>query len=201
MNISHQKLARIAHRLNLSCGQGGPSLLFMTDDKRVPHPAAAIRALPAGTAVIFRHYESPDRTDLAHDCRQACQDQGRLFLVAASPSLAQQVQADGVHLPQGLLANLPRIKMQYPQWLVTTAVHDKRALHAANQSGADAVLASPIFPTPSHPGRPTLGVTQLALWCRSVALPVYALGGIDHVNASRLVPTGAAGIAAIGALM
>ncbi|MBE0530944.1 MAG: hypothetical protein IH626_08955, partial [Rhodospirillales bacterium] len=41
-----------AHRL--------PLLILVTDEARLPDPAAAIRRLPPGAAVILRHYGAPD---------------------------------------------------------------------------------------------------------------------------------------------
>ena len=66
--------------------------------------------------------------------------------------------------------------------------------------GVDAVLASPIFPTASHPNQPATGVLNFARQSRLALVPMIALGGITVITASRLIGTSCAGIAAIGAL-
>ena len=85
--------------------------------------------------------------------------------------------------------------------LVTAAAHDGAAVRRAVRAGVDAVLLSPVFATASHPGAPTLGAGRFAALARTAAVPVYALGGIDPGSVRRLGGTGAAGIAAIGALL
>ena len=68
------------------------------------------------------------------------------------------------------------------------------------RAGADAVLLGPVFETASHPGGRTIGPLRFALWCRRSRVAVYALGGVTAATAKRLIASGAAGIAGIGAL-
>ena len=70
----------------------------------------------------------------------------------------------------------------------------------ATRPGIDAVgiILSPVFPTDSHPGAPTLGPLRFAAWARRAPLPVYALGGVNAVTARRLAASNAAGLAGIG---
>ena len=64
-------LAAQAARLNAQAGSPAiPSLYFMTDPARVADPLAAIRHLPAGTAVIYRHFGAPDRARMARRLAQ-----------------------------------------------------------------------------------------------------------------------------------
>ena len=37
--------------------------------------------------------------------------------------------------------------------------------------------------------------------CRYAAIPIYALGGIDEITAKRMIGSGAAGVAAVGAMI
>jgi len=179
-----------------------PPLILLTDDVRLPDPAAAVSRLRRGSAVILRHYNTPDRAALARTLARICRRRGLRLLIAGDWRLAAAVGADGVHLPEGLVrrgpgawnAGLPR----RPGFLVTAAAHSPAALFRAVRAGADAALLSPVFPTASHPGAPTLGVLRFALWCRSAPLPVYALGGVDTRTAPRLAGSGLAGLAGIG---
>ena len=95
---------------------------------------------------------------------------------------------------------LGAIKRRAPQLRVTVAAHSLPALIRARAAGADAALLSPVFPTESHPGAPTLGAHRFARLARAAGLPVYALGGVNVENAARLRGSGAFGIAAIAAL-
>ena len=88
--------------------------------------------------------------------------------------------------------------MRGPRWL-TAAAHGRAGLVRAARAGARAALLSPVFPTASHPGAPTLGPVRFAGLVRASPLPVYALGGIDARRARRLAGTGACGLAGVGA--
>jgi thiamine-phosphate pyrophosphorylase len=76
--------------------------------------------------------------------------------------------------------------------------HSIEAAQAAEQDGADYIFFGPIFATPSKAafGQPQ-GLERLAQVCRSVMLPVLAIGGITLQSAESCLAAGAAGIAAI----
>ena len=178
-----------------------PPLLFFTDAVRTPDPVSAIAGLPKGCGVVFRHYESPDRIRLAKQCRLIAKDQNRLFLIAGDDTLAHDIRADGVHLPDHLAHNAQRIRQRHPNGTITLAVHNARALRKAQSFDVDALMASPIFPTQSHPTRPSFGPLRLAGWTRASRHPLYALGGVTRQTIMSLKGTGVYGIAAIGGLL
>ncbi len=206
--MKNSKLTEAAAALNaghptgLAAGGKLPPLFFFTDEARTPDPLAAIPALPEGCGVVFRHYGIAARAELATMVARACAAEGRLCLVAGDAALASAVGADGVHLPEGMLRKLterPRAG------IVTAAAHGLDAIRIAESLGADAVFLSPVFATQSHAennsGRTPLGIETFARLTAATALPVYALGGVTNENAMLFEGSGAAGIAAIGALL
>ena len=203
MTWMHWQLAATLSRAPLSDKpvRALPPLLFFTDDIRTPDPVSAIADLPQGVGVVFRHYESANRVKLAERCRSIAKDQGRLFLIAGDESLAKDLHADGVHLPEYLAPHAQRIRQCRPLWTLTLAVHSARALRIAQRLDVDALMVSPVFPTPSHPARASLGPVRLASWARSSRHPLYALGGVTNVTIMRLKASGIYGIAAIGGLI
>jgi thiamine-phosphate pyrophosphorylase len=177
-----------------------PSLWLMTDAARGGDIAAAMRALPRGAGVIFRHYEAQDREALARNMRALARERGLAFLVAGDIALAVRLRADGFHAPEALVHRIPAARRALPGGLVTAAAHGWRGLVAARRHGADAVVLSPVFATTSHPGAPALGPVRFAALASAAGLPVFALGGIDDGTAQRLAGMRVAGFAAIGAL-
>ena len=177
-----------------------PALVLMTDSRRLPDPTPAAQRLPAGSLVVFRHYEDPERDAKLRALARVCRRRRLRLVVAGDARLALASGADGVHLPEGLV---PRGRLRRPKrdWLVTAAAHSAAAIRRAAAAGANAVLLAPVFPTRSHPGARALGPLRFAALARRAGLPVYALGGIDAAGARRLGPSGAVGIAAIGALV
>ncbi|MBL8530540.1 MAG: thiamine phosphate synthase [Hyphomonadaceae bacterium] len=192
-------LAAQARRLKRAAGaEGTPSLFFLTDPERTPDPLAAVRDLPRGAAVIYRHFGGADRRRVARALGRLCRVRGLALLIAADPQLAAAAGAQGVHWPE---AWLPAARLPEHGSLVTAAAHGVEGAARAARYGADAVLLSPIFPTRSSAGRPPLGLFRASQVARAAGRPVIALGGVNAGNARRLAGRGFAGIAAIDALM
>ena len=58
-------------------------------------------------------------------------------------------------------------------------------------------MLGPVQSTPTHPGAPGLGWAGFAQHCGTVALPVYALGGLTTADIPKAHEHRAQGIAAI----
>ena len=193
-------LAEAAARLKRAAGSSLPALILMTDAVRLADPVPAACALPAGSAVILRHYSVAGRAALARRLAAIARSRGLLLLVGEDPALARRVGAAGVHLPERALHRTGAVRWQ-GDWLVTAAAHSQAALRSAAACGADAVLLAPVFATTSHPGARILGPRRFAALVRASQVPVYALGGIDPANVRHLGGSGAIGIAGIGGLI
>ncbi len=179
-----------------------PSLILMTDSRRLAEPEPVVCRLPRGSAVILRHYDDPDRTALADRLSGLCRRLGIRLLIAGDGRLAVAVTAGGLHLPETLVARAPRTWRLWrrPGWLVTAAAHSPAAIARAARAGVDAVLLSPVFPTESHPGARVLGPLLFARWAIRSPLPVYALGGVSAATIGRIAGSGAVGVATVGGL-
>ncbi len=210
MTIKNETLTDIAQRLNGDYMQAQsqplarklPTGIFITDEKSIAQPEKVIAHLPAGFAVIFRDYDHPKRRELGAFLRPLCGDQGVFFLVAGDMNLANDLDADGVHLPEYMMKQSDNIRHRYPHWMMTTSCHDKAAIFRADERAIDAALVSPVFPTYSHPESfsgemPTFGLTELCDIIKQTELPIYGLGGINAQTVPALRGIGLAGIAAI----
>ena len=196
MGSLHQ-LASLARRLNREAGGPPvPALYFFTDPERTPDPMRAARRLPRGTAIVYRHFGSAERTSMARQLAHLCRTRGLVLLIAGDPELAARVGADGVHWPE---RRLPRRRDERP-WLVTAAAHSAHAASRAAAFGADACILAPVLPTRSSSGRRELGLFRASQIARAAHLPTIALGGINADTASLLSGRGFAGFAAVDAL-
>ncbi|MFN3076107.1 MAG: thiamine phosphate synthase [Alphaproteobacteria bacterium] len=146
--------------------------------------------------------ESTRREALGRALRIVCRQRGLFFLVARDFRLAARTGADGLHLPEGLarhgILSPTRLWLRWSGRLLTVAAHSPGAIRRARTLGATAVLLSPVFPTTSHPGARTIGVTRFAAWHRQAGMPVYALGGMNARSARRLGHHRIAGISLRG---
>ncbi|MDA5192445.1 thiamine phosphate synthase [Govanella unica] len=200
--MSAQALFTFAEHLPATILRGRrlPRLWFLTDHNRVPDPERVVATLPAGSGVILRDYGYAKRERLATDLALCAGHHGLIFLVAGDMRIAEDVGADGVHIPERDYEHLASLRAAHPRWLLTAAAHSGDAVRRAVTAGADAVFVSPVFPTRSHPGEDALGLDAFAAIADQASLPVIALGGIDGVTVQQLSGTPIAGIAAIGAL-
>lgn len=172
-----------------------PTIWLMTDE-RVSDAAllaAAIR-LPKGQGgIVFRHYRTPQaqRRQLFRQLA-VITARRRLLLLAGSAREAVAWRADGWHGHSTKRAVLPLIH--------SMPVHDRRELQAAKRGQADFIFLSPLFPTRSHPGAPSLGRPRFAALAQGATMPVMALGGVKASDARMLHHIGASGWAAIDGL-
>ncbi|MGC2707047.1 MAG: thiamine phosphate synthase, partial [Candidatus Acidiferrales bacterium] len=85
-----------------------------------------------------------------------------------------------------------------PEFLIGVSCHSFEEAREAESAGASYVFFGPVFYTPSKRGLGApQGAARLAEVCRSVRVPVIAIGGVDESNAAECLRAGAAGIAAI----
>ena len=86
---------------------------------------------------------------------------------------------------------------------VGVSVHSVEEAMIAEASGANYIIASPVFPTTCKPDIQPLGLRGLAAICHKVSCPVYALGGLqlNDIRQEMLVQSGAAGYCVRSAAM
>ncbi|MDQ7040252.1 MAG: thiamine phosphate synthase [Rhodothermus sp.] len=88
-----------------------------------------------------------------------------------------------------------------PGVLLGYSAHELSAAQRAVAEGADYLLFSPVFPTASKPGVPAVGLETLEVVCRTVTVPVLALGGITPERVSVCRQRGAYGVAVVSAIL
>lgn len=188
-------------------------LCYVTDRKALPGTAGAqLRLLlekMAGAAragvdwiqIREKDLEAQALLELVQAAKRRVSGRCRI-LVNDRLDVAVAAGADGVHLGErslraGDAKRLMKAHKSASAWIGVSA-HSIEAVREAEVSGADYVIFGPVFPTPSKLayGLPQ-GVEKLREACRSVKIPVLAIGGITRENAEECLRAGAAGIAGI----
>jgi len=132
------------------------------------------------------------RLTLARETVRRAHVHGARVLVNGSLELARAAGADGVHLDSSAAAKLG-VRPDC-EW-VGVSCHDAAELAHAVAIGADFALLSPVLPTLTHPGAPTLGWERFAELAAASAIPVYGLGGLERADVALARSHGAHGVA------
>lgn len=177
-----------------------PAVYAISDVARFGLASFAVlleRALQSGVRLVQLREPELDPEALrvcADTLLPVCRRFGAKLLVNADPELAATMGADGVHLSSRRLRALASRPLDADMW-VAASCHDLDELRHAEAIDADFAVLSPVKPTSSHPGAPVLGWDRFRDLCRSVSLPVYALGGMAPDDLATAHRAGAQGVA------
>jgi len=134
-----------------------------------------------------------------------CRERDVPFCVNDRLDVALAAGADVVHLGQDDLpladALRLRVELGRPDLIVGFSTHNRQQATAAAAAGADYIGFGPVFATTSklNPD-PVVGLESLAAVCRSVSVPVVAIGGIALASVPAVAAAGAAAAAVISAV-
>jgi thiamine-phosphate pyrophosphorylase len=147
----------------------------MTDERIGDGLWAALRRLPRGSGVVFRHYATPAKERRALFRRVVRLARARGLVVVRAGERAG-VGEDGVH------------GRAHGQGLRTAPAHDRREAMTAVRRGAAVLFVSPVFATRSHPGAEALGPRKARRIAQGLPVVAIALGGMD-ARRFRKLPT------------
>ena len=167
-----------------------PKIWLMTDPRLGDGLQAAVRKLPFGSGVVFRHYQlaAHERLSLFRQIQRICRQRGHVLVLAGQDDWS----ADGVH-------GRERTR---PTQILSMPVHSLREIREARKLQADLMFLSPVCATRSHPEARALGVTQFSRLARLAGpTKVIALGGMTRSNAQTIANRIAYGWAGIDAFI
>jgi thiamine-phosphate pyrophosphorylase len=170
-----------------------PRLWLFTDPARTPDPVSIARRLPAGAAVVYRHFGAADRVAVAARLSALSRRRGLVLWIGADPRLARRFKAH-LHMPTRY-ARAARAEHRRGGRLVTLAWHDTKRRPPA--ACADAYILSPLKPTSSASGRMVLDKRRAMRLTRTLGRPIIALGGLRTTDARELARSGFAGLAGV----
>lgn len=161
-------------------------------------------ALATGLTLVqlrVKTLDAPAYAALAAGALARCRPQRARMIVngpiAVEAALA--LGAAGVHLGSAAL-RAATARPLGSEGLLSSACHSLDELRHAQRIGADLATLSPVLPTLTHPGAPTLGWTRFAECAAHTRVPVYALGGMTRTHLETARAHHAHGIASIRGL-
>lgn len=181
---------------------------LVTSPKRpVSRLSRIVEASLRGGAALVQFRDKGDFTDTERTAalfalRELCRGFRVPFLVNDDPRLAARFRADGVHLGREDPSPSEARALLGPRAIVGVTVYggaDEE--HRAAEAGADYVATGPLFPSPTKPEEPVMGLDVLDGIVRRSPRPVFAIGGITAPRARELASRGVAGVAVVSAIM
>ena len=163
-------------------------------------------ALSAGTQRVQLRAPAcnPSRWEaLAEQAVRMCRETGAECLINGDVTLARRLGV-GIQLRSAQL-EAPDLQVDVKGFLdaglpVGASCHGLDELRRAEQLGCTFALLGPIKATPTHPGMTGIGWNRFAELREQVALPIYAIGGMEPGDVETARTHGAQGIAAIRGL-
>ncbi|MGZ4268451.1 MAG: thiamine phosphate synthase [Solirubrobacteraceae bacterium] len=160
-------------------------------------------ALAGGADVVQLRDKAASDDELlaaARDVRARCHDAGALFVLNDRPDLAAACDADGVHVGQDDDSVAAARAAVGEEAIVGLSTHSIVQARAGARSGADYIAVGPVHATPTKAGRPAIGLEPVRYAAANVALPWFAIGGIDAETVADVVAAGARRVVVVRAI-
>ena len=157
-------------------------------------------ALRGGVDVVqLRDKQLSDEALLAaaEPFRAACDAHGALFVLNDRPDLVEACGADGVHVGRSDMPVVQARSLVGADRLVGLSVSTLDEL--SDVDGADYVGVT-AFATPTKKDAVAGGLQLLRAAAATLAVPWFAIGGIETANVAEVVGAGAPGIAVVRAI-
>lgn len=153
-------------------------------------------ALKGVSRVILREKDLSEEEYLAL-ARKIALIPGIELIIHSFPNVARALSISRIHLPFNVLDK--DICGEFE--VVGASVHSAGEAIEAEKLGAAYVTAGHIFATDCKKDLPPRGLDFLEAVCKSVKIPVYAIGGITRENMQSVLERGAAGACVMSKLM
>lgn len=169
-------------------------MLVFTDPERSGDIEALAGAVPAGWALVFRHFGARNAAEMAEKLRLITRRAHVRLLIGADAELAASVGADGVHWPEAKVRAARKWSGRFA--LSTMSAHTASLLDLPAGSSVQARVLSTVFESESRSAGVAMGALKLRQVAGKTAAPLYGLGGINAQNAACVATS--CGLAGVG---
>lgn len=161
-------------------------------------------AIKGGVTVVQireKTAETLDFYNLALKVKKITTEYNVPLIINDRVDVALAIDADGVHVGQSdMPCDVTRRLIGDDKILGVSAATVDEA-QKAQKDGADYIGTGAVFPTATKDDAPSITKDDLKEVVKSIDIPVVAIGGINHDNASELTDTGIAGLSVVSAIM
>jgi len=153
-------------------------------------------------AIQFRAKQASTKTLLREAARllEVTQSARIPLIINDRVDIAAAVGASGVHLGQDDLPIAAARRLLGPQKIIGKSTHSLAEATAASREGADYLAVGPIYPTPTKPEYPCVGLGLIGQVKQHVRTPIVVIGGVDRDRLPEVLMAGAACVAVVRAV-
>ncbi len=137
---------------------------------------------------------------LARSVMEICEMEHTSCILHNFTDVARELRSRALHLPLPLLRATGKSLLEEFE-VLGTSCHSMEEAREAEAMGCSYITLGHIFPTDCKKGLSPRGIPFLREICRSVRIPVYAIGGISPQNIAGTVAAGASGACIMSGLM
>lgn len=135
---------------------------------------------------------------LARQVKEVCEHYGVLLILHQNHTAAEKMKHAHLQLSMPALRSYRAATFRLT---IGASVHSVAEAVEAQTLGAAYLIAGHIFATNCKKGMSPKGIPFLQQVCRAVALPVFAIGGIDSINVREIMDSDAKGCCIMSAAM
>ena len=144
------------------------------------------RQRPAGILLPEKDLTPEEYRKLAREVQSICKKAGVPCILHSFTGVAEELEADALHLPLPLLRKLPgEDRGRFRQ--LGASCHSISEAREAQSLGCTYITAGHIFDTDCKRGLPGRGLDFLREVCGAVTIPVYAIGGIEPKRMAEIL--------------
>lgn len=160
-------------------------------------------ALKGGiTCLQLREKELDEESFLAEaiEINNLCKKYHVPFIINDNVNVAIKSGADGVHVGQSDMEVSEVRKLVGDNMIIGVSAHTVEEAKLAEAGGADYLGVGAIYATTTKTDATYVPLDELKKICKSVKIPVVAIGGMDKNTISKLSGTGVDGVAMVSAI-
>ena len=183
------------------------SLYFITDSTGFEEEeffSRVEKALSGGVTIMQlreKHRTTREYLDLAERVHEIAQRYNVPLIIDDRLDVAMAVKAEGVHLGQSDMPVDTARRIAGGSMIIGATTKTVEQALEAEKNGADYLGVGAIYPTTTKVRTVLTSTDTLKGICRSVSIPVSAIGGLNKDNCNVLENTGISGICVVSAIM
>lgn len=161
------------------------------------------QALMGGATCVQLREKAMSRDDILQEARTLkalCARFGVPLIINDSAELALEAGADGVHVGQEDMDARDVRRLIGPGMILGVTAKTVNQAQRAQQAGADYLGSGAIFGSTTKRNARPMSRETLQTICKSVSIPVVAIGGISRENIASLSGTGIRGAAVVSGI-